>query len=208
MRFLKFLIFGLFVGMIACAILLPEDAQKSRVIDALGKGVFITFGLLSLGYLLRLRQWLRRSDTAAKQPDTARIVGRPIVVDGSNVMHWGGEPSLKILQRVLTELQARGYGPLVYFDANVGYKLFDQHMDSTDMARKLGLPPSQVVHAPSRTPADEILLERAIKDNLRVVTNDRFLDWKTKFPRVGDKGFLIKGMWKQGSVMLFGRGRR
>jgi hypothetical protein len=130
-----------------------------------------------------------------------------VIVDGSNVMHWGGEPSLLVLSRVLQELQNRGFGPLVYFDANAGYKLFDRHMDPPELAGKLGLPFAQVAFAPSRVTADEVLLAHAVSEDLRVVTNDRFLDWKQRFPQVGDKGFLIKGMWKEGNVILFGLGR-
>ncbi len=203
MRLLKWLIVGLLLAMVTCAIVLPEDAEKARIIDGIGKMIFGSFGLLLLGYLLRMRRWLRRG------PKTVALVptGRQVVVDGSNVMHWSGEPSLKVLMRVLQELQRRGLQPLVYFDANVGYKLFDRHMKPAELARELDLPPAQVTFAPSRIPADQVLLEKATADGLRVVTNDRFRDWKSRFPKVGEKDFLIKGMWKEGSVILLGLGR-
>lgn len=204
MKFLKTLLIGLLIGMIVCAVVLPEDAQKVQVIDGIGKGIFATFALLLFGYIWRLRRFLGRPEAAPLEPAP---IGKRVVVDGSNVMHWAGEPSLNVLHKVLKELQNRGYGPVVYFDANVGYKLFDKHMGSRDMAQHLGLPPSQVIHAPKRTPADAILLEHAVKDDLRVVTNDRFLDWKSQFPKVGDRGFLVKGMWKEGNVILLGLGR-
>ncbi len=204
MRLLKWLIMGLLVAMVICAVTLPEDAEKARIIDGIGKAIFGSFGLLMLGYLLRLQRWLRR-----KPATVAPIApsGRQVVVDGSNVMHWSGEPSLIVLSRVLSELRRRGMEPLVYFDANVGYKLFDRHVKAAELARKLDLPPAQVTFAPSRTPADQVLLERATADGLRVVTNDRFRDWKTRFPKVAERGFLIKGMWKEGSVILLGLGR-
>jgi len=201
MRFLRWLVIGLLVAMVVCAAALPEDAEKARIIDGIGKGVFVSFGLLMFGYVLRLRR--PKQQVAAPAPAS----GKPVVVDGSNVMHWSGEPSLKVLSRVLKELQNRGLQPLVYFDANVGYKLFDRHVKPADLAAKLDLAPAQVTYAPSKTPADEVLLERATSDGLRVVTNDRFLDWKQRFPKVGENGFLIKGMWKEGSVILLGLGR-
>ncbi len=203
MRLLKWLIVGLLLAMVTCAIVLPEDAEKARIIDGIGKMIFGSFGLLLLGYLLRMRRWLRRGP----KPVTMVPTGRQVVVDGSNVMHWSGEPSLKVLLRVLQELQRRGLQPLVYFDANVGYKLFDRHMKPAELARKLDLAPAQVTFAPSRIPADQVLLEKATADGLRVVTNDRFRDWKSRFPKVGEKDFLIKGMWKEGSVILLGLGR-
>jgi hypothetical protein len=204
MVFLKSVCFALLVAMVLVGVALPEDAEKVRIIDGLGKSVFAIFGLLLLGYIWQLQSWWRQPKSI--QP-TVEITGRAVIVDGSNVMHWGGEPSIKVLTRVLKELQNRGLQPVVYFDANVGYKLFDKQIKPAALAAQLGLPIGQVVFAPSRTPADEILLERAISDGLRVVTNDRFLDWKQRFPKVGEKGFLIKGLWKEGSVILLGLGR-
>ena len=208
MQFLKNLIIGLLVIICVCALILPENAEKARIIDGLFKGVFAVFGLIILAYLVRLVRPAEKKKTreVTKTSDDAKP-GRPVVVDGSNVMHWSGEPSFKVLSRVLKELQHRGLQPLVYFDANVGYKLFDRHVKPNDMAARLNLAPTQVTYASSRTPADEVLLEKAVADGLPVVTNDRFLDWKQRFPKIGEKGFLIKGMWKEGTVILLGLGR-
>ncbi|SFR44711.1 Zc3h12a-like Ribonuclease NYN domain-containing protein [Yoonia tamlensis] len=204
MRLFRGLLVCTLFGLVICAVVLPEGGDKPRVIDALGKMVFATFAVLALGYLWRLRRWLARAPKPA-QPRTR--VGRPIVVDGSNVMHWGGDPSLVVVQRVIGALQERGYEPIVYFDANVGYKLSDRHIGGRDMAAHLGLPADDVTLAPSGTPADPLLLKHASDDGMRVVTNDRFLDWKQDFPKIGDKGFLVKGRWQQGSVILLGLGR-
>jgi hypothetical protein len=127
-----------------------------------------------------------------------------IIVDGSNVMHWGGEPSVLVLTRVLAALVNAGLTPIVYFDANVGYKLWDRHANAQSAAKKLGLDPRVVIVAPSGVTADELLLEAAVDNGLRVVTNDRFLDWRVEYPKAGKKGFLVKGEWRQGSVMLRG----
>lgn len=205
MRFLKTTIVWLLVVMVLCAVLVPESPDKAATIGWLGQSVFFVFGLLCLGYVLRFRAWLGRKPAAPALPV---IEGKLVIVDGSNVMHWGGDPSMLVLVRVLHELRSRGFAPLVYFDANVGYKLFGRHIDSWDLARQLDLHPTQVTLAPSGTTADEVLLEQAVADGLRVVTNDRFLDWKQQYPKVGENGFLIKGKWKQGSVILLGLGRK
>ncbi|WP_342078453.1 hypothetical protein [Yoonia sp. SS1-5] len=209
MRFIKGLTIWLVVLMVLSAGVLQEGPDKVRVLDGLGKGVFASFGLYALGSILRAVAWFRGRRRSAPQPDEApRKPGqRRVLVDGSNVMHWGGDPSEKVLHRVLQELQKRGFAPLVYFDANVGYKLFNKHVSAAALAKKLGLGADQVMLAPSKTPADEVLLAHAHDDGLRVVTNDRFLDWKSRFPKVGEKGFLIKGMWKEGNVILLGLGR-
>lgn len=129
---------------------------------------------------------------------------KSIVVDGSNVMHWGGEPSAQILNHVLVALGENGLDPMIFFDANVGYKLWGRHANARHIAPKIGVRSDRVVVAPSGTTADELLLEFAVRNGLRVVTNDRFLDWRVRFPRAGEKGFLVKGRWKQGSVVLRG----
>ncbi|PRY78160.1 Zc3h12a-like ribonuclease protein [Yoonia maritima] len=205
MRILRGLLICTLIALVVCAVLLPEGGEKPRVIDALGKAIFGAFGLLALGYALKLRRWLKRGKRPAEKP--RERAGKPIIVDGSNVMHWGGDPSILVLKRVMDALHNRGYEPIVYFDANVGYKLADQHLGARDMAVQLGLPKGDVTLAPSGTPADPILLKHAADEGLRVVTNDRFLDWKQEFPKIGDKGFLVKGRWQEGSVILLGLGR-
>jgi hypothetical protein len=126
-----------------------------------------------------------------------------IVVDGSNVMHWQGDaPTVGAIELVLADLTARGFVPHVFFDANVGYKLVGRHVDSGALARVLALPLSQVFIAPSRTPADPLLIAHAIRIGARVVSNDRFRDWREEFPALGDKGFLVPGRLLDGRIEL------
>ncbi len=126
-----------------------------------------------------------------------------IVVDGSNVMHWQNDvPSVKSLTLVLSDLTARGFAPHVYFDANVGYKLFNRAIDRGDLALQLDLRPSQITLVPSRTPADPLLIAHAIKAGVRVVSNDRFMDWREQFPQIRDRGFLVPGRVKGEQVEL------
>ncbi|MEL6681774.1 MAG: hypothetical protein AAFQ09_03915 [Pseudomonadota bacterium] len=208
MTVLKSLCFGLVVMMILAAVLLPEDGQKSVVIDALGKGVFVSFGLLLAGYIIR---WRRAGGNGAPQrPQTQLQVegsDKSVIVDGANVMSWGGQPSVQVLTKVLKELRYRGLDPLVYFDADAARKLTGKRTRPAAVAAELGLMPDQVFFAPKRMTADEVLLEHAVADNLRVVTNDTFGDLQQKFPKVAEAGFLIKGMWKSGNVILLGLGR-
>lgn len=127
-----------------------------------------------------------------------------IVVDGSNIMHWDGEPSERVVNRVLVALQKKGFVPLVYFDANVGYKLWDRYANADYVAPRIGVKPDQVLIVPKGVTADERLLEYATATGLRVLTNDRFLEWRTRFPKAGDKGFLVKGTIRDGTVMFRG----
>lgn len=127
-----------------------------------------------------------------------------IVVDGSNVMHWGGEPSVLVLNRILLALGDKGLSPIVFFDANVGYKLWGRHTDAAHIGPKIGVLPRFINVVPSGVVADEMLLEFAIENDLRVVTNDRFLDWRMQYPRAAEKGFLVKGTWREGTAMFRG----
>ncbi len=145
-----------------------------------------------------------RSHVPQQAPQKKLDPTKNIVVDGSNVMHWGDEPSALILNHVLVALDEEGLNPMVFFDANVGYKLWGRHANARHIAPKIGVEADRVVVAPSGTTADELLLEFAVRNGLRVVTNDRFLDWRVRFPRTGEKRFLVKGQWKQGNVVLRG----
>lgn len=159
---------------------------------------FTGFGLLAvvllLVYLWGVWRWRGRRSA---QIDTSKY----IIVDGSNVMYWGGDPSFMVLSKVLGSLQENGLTPIVYFDANVGYKLWNRHVYAREIAQMLELDPRQVALSPSGVTADEVLLEQATRDGLRVVSNDRFRDWKLTFPKVGQKGFLVRGRWQQGTVI-------
>src|SRR5207237_4090630 len=124
-----------------------------------------------------------------------------IVVDGSNVMHWKDDvPTIEALARVLGDLTAKGFVPHVFFDANVGYKLVGRHLDPDALARALALPRSQVFVAPSRTPADPLLIAHALKVRARIVSNDRFRDWREHFPALGGRGCWGAGGGRAGAV--------
>ena len=186
-----------FIVLIAAAVAALVVPGLPPDIAALMPFLAIVFGLMAL--------WVA---AGIVQRGLARLFGfakpKPvIVVDGSNVMHWQNDvPSVKSLTLVLSDLTARGFAPHVYFDANVGYKLFNREIDRGDLALQLDLRPSQITLAPSRTPADPLLIAHAIKAGVRVVSNDRFMDWREQFPQIRGKGFLVPGRVKGGQVEL------
>jgi hypothetical protein len=126
-----------------------------------------------------------------------------IVVDGSNVMYWEGDkPSLMTVRSVLKAVEAEGFVPLVWFDANVGYLTQGAYLRPEQLSRMLGLARGQVAVAPKGTPADPLLLEEAVRMGARVVTNDRFRDWAEAHPAVTEPGFLVGGRVVGGEVRL------
>ncbi|MDG1376953.1 MAG: hypothetical protein P8P56_08045 [Yoonia sp.] len=124
-----------------------------------------------------------------------------IIVDGSNVMHWGGEPSVKVLRGVIRAVTAKGFAPYVIFDANVGYKLEGRYLDDVPMALLIGVPARSVLVVEKGVSADERILEVATERGLRVVSNDRFRDWSVTYPIVRQKGRILRGDWKGGNVV-------
>lgn len=129
----------------------------------------------------------------------ARIGRKPvIVVDGSNVMHWGGGvPSAEKLSIVLEALIDAGFAPEIWFDANVGYKLGDQYAGPRQLERLLPVPASSIRVVDKGTPADPELIRSAIRQGARIITNDRYQDWRADFPKL-DSERLVRGRFRQG----------
>ena len=138
-----------------------------------------------------------------KRTDRRRLVRNPILIDGSNVMHWqDNTPQLAPLLSLIANLQARGFSPGVVFDANAGWKLFDRFMDERAFAQVLSLPADQVLVVPKGTQADAYILETAREFQAKIVTNDRYRDWVGSYPEVADPEFLIWGGVKDGNLWL------
>ncbi len=116
-----------------------------------------------------------------------------VVIDGSNVMHWFDEtPSLNTVSQVAQHLIDLGYWPIVWFDANVGYKVGSRYMGEAALARHLPVSAKAIRVAPKGSPADPLLLAEAGRLRARVVSNDKFRDWTEEFPQLHDESFLIR----------------
>lgn len=134
---------------------------------------------------------------------TARSERQKILVDGSNVLHWGGMgPEIATLHEVLQKIDEQGLEPVVYFDANVGYLIGEKWLGAGPLARKLGLGYRNVIVADSGTPADPLLLEASRRSGARVVSNDRYRDWHGQFPEAAEPGRTVRGRMEAGSVSL------
>ena len=143
-----------------------------------------------------------RSRPARRGPVVPRKT-RPILVDGSNVMHWRDDaPQLTTLQDVISALTRQGYKPGIVFDANAGYKLTGRYMDDAPLARALNLPPDRVLVVPKGGQADPVILASARELRAPVLTNDRFRDWAADYPEVGREGHLLRGGYRNGVLWL------
>jgi hypothetical protein len=120
--------------------------------------------------------------------------GKPILVDGSNVLHWANNnPDLRTLRRVIALLQQNGYRPEVVFDANVGWLVFDRWSGPEMLAPHIGLQPRDITVVYKGKIADLELLERAKRRKLRIVTNDAYRDWVLKYPMLRRSDLLVRG---------------
>ncbi len=173
--------------MTGCAALLAAGAMAPG--SPLPEEVLLLAGLLGAAGLV----WLLL-------PERRR---RYIVLDGSNLLHWqDNQPRLASVRAVVDTLKAQGYQPVVWFDANVGYLITDKWLGPRALSGALGLPVRQVFVAPKGTPADPLLLEGARRLGARVVTNDRFRDWRDSHPWLAEPGFLVQGQVQDGAVRL------
>lgn len=173
--------------------------------------VVLIVSLAVLSVWKALRKLLTRAPIAPERPShpspKPRAPERPkngILVDGSNVMYWSGEPSSMVLRRVISKLKDSGFHPYVVFDASVGYRLADRYLDDGPMATMIELPTDRVVVVHKGQIADEVILQFAKESGYRIVTNDRFRDWSVEYPLVTEKGRLVKGTWREGNVVLRG----
>ena len=167
-----------------------------------GEGATPAFLLASLcalaAAILLLRALWPRKRKARPAPRQTHVV-----VDGSNVMFWqDGVPRLATVSAVLAELRRAGLHPIVWFDANVGYRVSDRYMGPRDLSRALGLPRGQVRIAPSGSVADPLLLEEAARLGTGVITNDLYRDWVGSYPSVRVPGVLVSGRVVDGVVRL------
>jgi len=138
-------------------------------------------------------------------PDSARQHrgGKPIVVDGSNIMYWrDNTPRLDTLREVLGQLAARGYAPGVVFDANAGYLLMGRYQHHGALGRLLGLPEERVMVVPKGEPADPVVLAAARDLGAPILSNDRFRDWAEAHPEVVVPGHVIRGQYRDGGLWL------
>lgn len=140
------------------------------------------------------------------QPDTIDVDVWPpanaIVVDGSNVIHWGGAPSVKVLNKVISVIEKHGLAPMIYFDASVGYQIGNGYLDDHALSRMTGVPFDCIRVVDKGVVADEMILTFAAEHDLRIVTNDRYRDWRAEFPHAAKKGTLVSGKWKSGNPLL------
>jgi hypothetical protein len=186
--------------------------MEPEVPKLIESGLVAASVLIALFGVVGVLRWLngrpRRGKTpvAPRRPGPVRrrrpsvapdleITPRSVVVDGSNVMFWADNtPTAGAVQKVLSTLREAGKEPILCFDANIGYKLANQHLDRGELALLFGIPQSQVVICPSRTDGDAMIMRIATENRLPVVSNDRYRDYPDLVKNVRlMPGSIVKG---------------
>lgn len=150
-----------------------------------------------VGIVLRIR--------AARRPRPGRPArkGRPIIVDGSNVLHWrDNTPQIDTLREAIAALRAKGYDPGVVFDANAGYLLTGRYLHHDALGRLFSLPEENVMVVPKGTQADPVILAAARDLGAPILTNDRYRDWADAHPEIRTPGHLIRGRYTGSTLIL------
>lgn len=164
-------------------------------------------GLLLAALLVGgLKAWRRRKAERGKAiptPPARPFRFRPkhrmpafpqVVIDGSNVLHWRDNiPDIGTLQALITTVHKQGYEPIIWFDANVGYKIADRYLGPEALAQKLRLRPEQIHVAESGSPADPWILAMAGQLDAPIISRDKFRDFDGQYPWLRQKGRLKAG---------------
>lgn len=123
---------------------------------------------------------------------------KDIVVDGTDVIFWGGYPSLNTLRAVVDHLREQAVMPYVFFDASSRHMLRDALLDEEAFAKALGLKRERVMVCPNRSEADGFILEFAKRLKLPIITNDHFEDRPADLEGLK----LVKGIVADGHTVL------
>ena len=134
-----------------------------------------------------------------------------ILIDGTNVMHWDKNSSgvtLKNLLAITQHFDANRIGYKALFDASSRYRLDNsERVVFEDLLKNR---PEQFSQAPAQTRADDFLLMLADDDpTAKIISNDIYRDYVSRFPWVGDRTRFIRGMTRRDQVFLLdGEGNR
>jgi hypothetical protein len=169
----------------------------------LAPALLLVVGLLVLRLWTRGARPTRRTRPLRTRPLRPARRGRPIIIDGSNVLYWKDNiPRADTLRDAITALRAQGYDPGVVFDANAGYLLTGRYLHHAALGELFSLPEENVMVVPKGTPADPTILAAARDLGAPILTNDRYRDWADTHPEIRTPGHLIRGGYRDGQLTI------
>lgn len=182
--------------LVACCLVLTVMAAAAPAAPA--ELTLIALCALFAALVLALSAWWRGTQSPSRQRG-----GKPIAVDGSNLLYWQGDkPQLATVAQILRQLEEQGRHPKIWFDANVGYLVAERYLNAEDLARMLKIDRQDVIIAPKGQPADPLILQAALRRGMPVLSNDRYRDWHEAFPGITAPGALLQGRLSNGQLRL------
>ncbi len=119
-----------------------------------------------------------QSDTQKSQSS------RTLIVDGNNISFYlshDGKPHAMNLVRAIQSLSSSGYSPLLVVSAALKHKI-----DKPMMLQNL-VTEGYVIEAPRGTDDDLTIIQESQKRGADIVSNDRFLNWISRYPWISDR---------------------
>lgn len=145
-----------------------------------------------------------KQKTASSQRVRQKLTFPQVVIDGSNVLYWGGEePDINTLKSVIDTVHRQGYEPIIWFDANVGYKISDRYLGPNELAHILRLTPRQIYVTEKGTQADPYILEMAAQLSTTVISKDQYRDFEATHPWIREPGRRLGGHMKAADFGIY-----
>jgi hypothetical protein len=185
-----------------------SNADRSRCLN-----LAVTLG----NHARKLKESVEKLGESLQVPvgETRAEEGVPIAVDGANVIHYRNAPSVGRLMRMMRALKSEGFKPVAIVGPGLRIFLKAQAMASA-AERKEGwedaenervlleemVKDGQIIEAPAGTDADFWLIKYAQAKDCKIVSNDRFENWKKAFPFLSEPGRVVRFMEIEGEVIL------
>ncbi|TFG15466.1 hypothetical protein EU537_00165 [Candidatus Thorarchaeota archaeon] len=131
-------------------------------------------------------------------PDQRSSVRRKLVLDGNNIafhMSRNGTPQASKLLQAYRSLKVAGYRPIIVVSAALKYRIDKPEILQSLKNRKI------VVESPRGTDDDLTIIRLAKQRNANIVSNDRFLDWRERYPKL-DSRLIRYRMTPSGLILL------
>ncbi|MHA1771065.1 MAG: NYN domain-containing protein [Candidatus Thorarchaeota archaeon] len=127
---------------------------------------------------------IRRCRTRGRpRPQTTRKHSSELIVDGNNIAFYltaGGKPQIRNLINARRSLQSSGYTPIIVVSAALKHKI-----DRPDTLREM-IDTGEIIETARGQNDDLVIIQLARKRGAAILTNDRFLDWRERFPWLGE----------------------
>ncbi|RLJ98971.1 NYN domain-containing protein [Ruegeria conchae] len=139
-----------------------------------------------------------------------RLDEKTVVIDGSNIYHFGHDNGLDAqpLSEIVRQLRSQGYRVICFFDANIYHTLSEhgaiprRERHSLVLLQQIfGLDVSEIYVVPSGVQADVFILEclKYLPISF-AVTNDKYRDYASEYPTV-----MSENLWRKSVAISDGK---